>query len=387
MLDLIEALADDQQELEWGLQHAAVSLRAGRVLDARGLVSQVESEVFADPVKCLQGSPGEPAELVTTRGRWQAGRLEILDLGTLRALAAARSSATSGRPSYRLWVLEGRSAPSDIGALQAAAADGQLFQVASQFNCLESPHERIVPIADYFMDRTQGPRASISAFPGAFLRHYAAPGPSGARFTQTSPGPQLNLLSAVCSPGVAEVRGGYLRFDTIPDTGEFARRLTEHLDRICVGLHRGIEVVFGHDWAGEVPRTPAPRISQVFTSTLAAGGYSRVDWDAPECARICRQLQRAAYLGTLLAAAATGAQRVVLTMIGGGAFDNPYPVIWEAIQWALEESRPFLQGVTTVVLNGRGITANLPMEELLGACRSSQGGLIVCDDSAFRVVR
>src|SRR3989442_929187 len=83
---------------------------------------------------------------------------------------------------------------------QAPAPPGSLFQVASQFNCLESPGEFVVPVAEYFNDPTQGPRASISAFPGTLVRHYAAPAPDGSRFVQTNDGPQLNLLEGVCAP-------------------------------------------------------------------------------------------------------------------------------------------------------------------------------------------
>ena len=50
----------------------------------------------------------------------------------------------------------------DIGALQASAPPGSLFQVASQFNCLESPGAYVTPVAAYLGDPTQGPRASIS---------------------------------------------------------------------------------------------------------------------------------------------------------------------------------------------------------------------------------
>jgi AhpD family alkylhydroperoxidase len=95
-------------------------------------------------------------------------------------------------------VLDGASPATDIGALQATAPAGSLFQVASQFNCLEAPYATVTDIADYFHDSTQGPRASISAFPGTFVRHYAAPGRAGTRFVQTTNGRQLNLLDELC---------------------------------------------------------------------------------------------------------------------------------------------------------------------------------------------
>ena len=69
-----------------------------------------------------------------------------------------------------------------------------LFQVASQFNCLEAPGSFVVPVADYLHDPTQGPRASVSAFPATLVRHYAAPQPGGQRFVQASNGPQIMLV-------------------------------------------------------------------------------------------------------------------------------------------------------------------------------------------------
>jgi hypothetical protein len=68
------------------------------------------------------------------------------------------------------------SPATDIGSLQATAGAGTLFPAASQFNCLESPGPYVVDVADYFHDQTQGPRASISAFPGTLPRHYAGGG-------------------------------------------------------------------------------------------------------------------------------------------------------------------------------------------------------------------
>jgi hypothetical protein len=116
-----------------------------------------------------------------------------------------------------------------------------------------------------------------------------------------------------------------------------------------------VEVVLGHDWDGDVARS-APHIAQVFTSTAAGGSYraqlhlGREGFDAA-----CRQLLRASYLGTLLAAATLGKQRVVLTLIGGGVFGNSIEAIWDAIQWSLEEVKPLLSRDLDVIVNGRGL--------------------------------
>jgi len=273
-------------------------------------------------------------------------------------------------------VLDGVSPATDIGALQAVAPPNSLFQVASQFNCLESPGPYIAEIADYFHDPTQGPRASISTFPGTLVRHYAAPHVDGSRFVQRSEGPQLDLLAAVCPPGVAAVKSGYLRSADVSDPEAFALELESRFDQIRIGVHDEIEVVLGYDWDGGVDESRTSTIAQVFTSTLALGLYSRAGGDDELSIPICRQLQRAAYLGTLLAAAALGKARVVLTLIGGGVFGNPVPIIWETILWAADDVEPLLHRDLTVVVNGRNLRHAVPSATLSETARARGGAMI-----------
>jgi hypothetical protein len=271
-------------------------------------------------------------------------------------------------------VLDGVSPATDIGALQATAPPGTVFQVASQFNCLESPGAFIADVADYVHDPTQGPRASISAWPGTLVRHYAAPAADGSRFVQSATGAQIDLLADVCDPGVAAVRSGYLRGDDIHDPRALAGALEARFDAIRIGVHDGVEVALGYDWAGGVDG--ARTIAQVFTSTIAAGMYGALDDGDDAAMAICRQLQRAAYLGTLLAAAVLGHPRVVLTLIGGGVFANPIPVIWEAIGWAVDQVGHFLHRDLLVVVNGRNLGEQLPPRELSAAARAWGGGVL-----------
>ena len=162
--------------------------------------------------------------------------------------------------------------------------------MASQFNCLESPGPHITPVANYFSDPTQGPRASISAFPGTLLRHYDAPGGNGKRFVQASDGPQLNLLEAICSPDVAQVRSGYLISSSIANSTALAGVLERRFEEIRVGVHEDVPVVLGYNWDGAV--SGDRRIGQVFTSTFAGGGYSGEAVDDPNFRPICTALLR-----------------------------------------------------------------------------------------------
>jgi hypothetical protein len=212
----------------------------------------------------------------------------------------------------------------------------------------------------------------VSAFPATLLRHYQAPpvDGAGARFEQTDQR-QLNLLGDAFGPAVAEVKSGYLQMQHVHQPEVFAQELGARFGAIRVGVHEDVEVVFGRDWGGPVPAGAGQRIAQVFTSTIALGGYSH-GGDAGVERVACRQLLRAAYLGTLLAAVDLGKQRVVLTMIGGGVFGNPMEEIWQAIFWAMEEIEPLVSGDLDVVVNARsGVT-----EEARAAVRR-RGGAVV----------
>lgn len=352
---------------------------AGRGQGDPGQVERVEAEVAAAPARAIRFDASGAATVTAGRRSYQGGRFEVLRLCELKSRALA-ARARAGRPSARrrLWIFDGASPATDIGALQASAAPGTLFQVASQFNCLEAPGSFIAPVADYLSDPTQGPRASISAFPATLVRHYAAPAPDGGRFVQVTDGRQLDLLADVCDPGVASVRNGYLRGQDIAQPAAFARALDDRFDAIAVGVHDGAEVVLGADWAGSVAGAPHRTIAQVFTSTIAGGMYGSLDEDAAGQA-IYRQLQRAAYLGTLLAAAALGKRRVMLTLIGGGVFANPIQAIWDAILWASDQIVAYLHGDLSIVVNGRNLSAELPPAALRDAALARRGDMVRFD--------
>ncbi len=351
----------------------------------RDQLARGEAAVAAAPTGTIRFDATGLATIVADGRRFAAGRFEVLPLCSLRARAlAARRHLGAARFTRRLWVLDGASPATDIGALQATAAPGSLFQVASQFNCLESPGAFLVPVADYLHDPTQGPRASVSAFPGTLVRHYAAPGVDGARFTQTAER-QLELLAAVCEPGVATVTSGYLRDRQIEQPARFARALEERFEAIAVGVHDEVEVVLGADWTGAVDGAPHRTIAQVLTSTVAGGMYGGLDADGAGTT-ICRQLQRAAYLGTLLAAAALGKRRVCLTLIGGGVFANPLPLIWDAIVWAADQIEPWLHDDLTIVVNGRNLGSEVPAATLAAAATARGGALVRFDPAGASFV-
>jgi protein-tyrosine phosphatase len=296
---------------------------------------------------------------LTVGGRvYAAGRFTTPSIQALRDQIATHPPTHPGK--LHLSVLCGTHPATDVGALQASAAPETMFQAASQFNGLEAPGPHIVPVSHYPYDPTQGPRAAVSAFPAALLRHHQAPPLAGGpRFEQTD-AHHLNLLAGVFPPAVAEVRSGYLQLHHVHQPAAFLAALEHRLDQIRIGVHDDVEVVFGADWGGPVP--PGQRISQVFTSTIALGGYA-TSADAAFARAACAPLLRAAYLGTLLAAIALDKRRVVLTLIGGGVFGNPLDAIWGALFAALTEVEPLVRRDLDVIVNARdGLTPSARAE-------------------------
>ena len=115
--------------------------------------------------------------------------------------------------------------------------------------------------------------------------------------------------------------------------------LESRFDQVRVGVHEAAQVVLGYNWEGAVEDSANRLIGQVFTSTVAGGGYGGEQFLGAEFEPACRCLLRAAYLGTLLAALSVQRTTVVLTLIGGGVFHNPIGRIWEAILWAFDQAR------------------------------------------------
>jgi len=361
------------------LERAVTAKTAGSQVAA--LLAEIEREVSASPESCFSFAESGEATLTAAGRSFAAGRFTTPTLGELRSRVTSRSP---GGGRVVLSVLHGAHALTDIGTLQATAPAGTLFQVASQFNCLEATGPRVVPVRDYLHDSTQGPRASISAFPGTYLLPYRASAPDGSRFVQTDKR-CVELLASAVDPAMAEVRSGYLQSTQVRDMPALATALVDRFAEIRVGVHAGVEVVFGYDWGGPLPSDAVAsprRISQVFTSTIALGGYSRDD-GSPALAVTRRQLLRAAYLGTLLAALDLGCDTVVLTMIGGGVFGNSHRDIWDAIHWAIDEVEPLANGTKQVVVNTREEVAAVDRERI----RARGGAFVEFGGGTIEVLR
>jgi hypothetical protein len=362
------------------------TLRGSAGIGDRKQVARAESAVNADPGSAFTFDPAGIATLTVEGNTWNAGRFGTPSIADLRKLARGEKSETT--PSMRLWVIDGASPATDIGSLQGTAEEGTLFQVASQFNCLESPGPFVTPVADYFHDLTQGPRASISVFPATLQRHYAAPGDKTKRFVQTTGGKQLDLLADVFEPGTSPVVNGYLYGHGAMSASALVQALESGFERIRVGLHESAQVVLGYNWDGSVADSGSRLITQVFTSTVAGGWYGGESEFGEQFEPTCRLLQRAAYLGTLLSAAALRRSTVVLTLIGGGVFANPVEIIWKALLSAFDEVQPLLSKSLNVVLNGYNLSRLTTLDSILPDVRARGGVILRFDrDGLLAVLR
>jgi hypothetical protein len=223
---------------------------------------------------------------------------------------------------------------------------GALFQVASQFNLLEMVSPNVTPelrVTRYKDDHTQGPACAIACGAATIYRNYFAP--VEGEYGQTKER-QLDGLA-----DLGQALSGALNLPMKPlwkmqngyalCTREGLTAITKHLtalqpeqldhlrDKLCVGLHRNVEVT-------EVPSEDRPKVSQALCSALPVG-YSSIpsaQWEA-----FASLILEAAYEATLWAAvgnAQSGASNIVLlTLLGGGAFGNDDDWIIGAMRRAL----------------------------------------------------
>ncbi|MCP4073647.1 MAG: hypothetical protein GY742_18230 [Hyphomicrobiales bacterium] len=225
-----------------------------------------------------------------------------------------------------------------------------VFQVASQFNCLEMISPNVTPedgVTRYQHDRTQGPACAISAGAATIYRNYFVP--LGEGYGQTSDR-QINTLKPFADAlaknlgcNVSELwfmKNGYLLLNEM-SLSKIDQHLLEcneaQLDAyrklIQIGIHWDVEVT-------SASTTHNQLVSQVFCSALpvAYNHATRQNW-----ARFARLVLEGTYEATMLAAVVnrnkTAVETLFLTLLGGGAFGNEEAWITSAIQRAIEITR------------------------------------------------
>lgn len=203
----------------------------------------------------------------------------------------------------------------DTSALQFHGESKVLYQVASNFNCLELGSFKSDPFSGKYLtklmtSKTQGPSASAGAGYGAIKR---------LSIHHTN---EINLLSYI--DGLTP-RNGKILLSSVKQCPPVAD--------ICIGLHTNVKACYKRTKDEYAYNPKGVQIDQVFTSTpiVNCNDFGK-----------CKPFLNAAYLGTYLAAINRKSPKIVLTLIGGGSFRNPMHHIVEALVKVHEEYGVYL---------------------------------------------
>ena len=230
----------------------------------------------------------------------------------------------------------------DVQSLHQDSANADaVFQVASQFNCLEMAAPHIVPedgVGIYQNDWTQGPACCICAGGGTIYRNYFVE--HNGKLGQTTES-QVDCLGSISrhfnnnDGKFWSMQNGYC-FPTTSGLSEIEQRLSNSSDseldsireKLMVGVQAGTEVTLG-----ESPH----RVTQVFCSALPVA-YSEIP--AEHWNHFPRLILDSTYELTFYTALQnlrnTGCPNLYLTLVGGGVFGNKLDWILSAIDRSLK---------------------------------------------------
>eukprot|EP00727_Mastigamoeba_balamuthi_P007612 m51a1_g3471 hypothetical protein (410) ;mRNA; f:745988-747517 len=283
-----------------------------------------------------------------TGDRYQAGRLSIATIGDLERVANSRAGGRARKAPCEVEFVTGKdwealATKVSVSAQQADPANaGAVFQAASNFNAVESVSDMLAPdtpgfTENYVYDRTQGPAASVSAGPAAIARVHAAfydPKTDPKAWRQTK-AKQIELLGELKE--YFPVQNGYVvltgKERALPRD---ERERGALLRKVRIALHTDAQVTFGNSDSEYVMPVVGSghHIDQVFCAALNVGQDDSGDFNStvPDCNERIKFILQAAYEGTYLSAIVNRRKTVFLTLIGGGVFHNPLPLIAEAIR-------------------------------------------------------
>ncbi|MEP1442235.1 MAG: hypothetical protein ABJK39_04435 [Hyphomicrobiales bacterium] len=263
--------------------------------------------------------------------RFQVGDLSLPNLTTLRQETTQGDSQIS--------VSEIVANVQDLHI--AKENTGATFQVASQFNLLEMVSPSVRPedgVGRYENDRTQGPACAIACGAGTIYRNYFAP--IGEKKGQCE-GVQIDGLKDIADAlknhenSYWEMKNGY----ALPTIGGLERlnNVIAHMSRLEIDDLRGLLRIGVHADTEVTLHKAGHNVTQVYCSAMPVS-YGRDGSDLWQ--NIATLVLEAAYEATLLAALQnsikTGNKRVLLTLLGGGAFGNKSTWIINAILRALD---------------------------------------------------
>lgn len=264
---------------------------------------------------------------------YQFGRLEIPRLSELRE--------QYGSLEFNNCKLSINEIVEDVQKLHCTKENGNaLFQVASQFNLLEMVGPHISPekgVDIYENDYTQGPTCAIACGAGTIYRNYYAEVNGNIGQTSTS---QIDCLSEIGKKlnneelKLWQMKNGYALLSK-----EGLLKINKELNWLTNTEKEELkgELKVGIQWNTEVTLEELSQlVSQVYCSALPVG-YSQIESYYFE--NFARLILEATYEATLYIALEnlkkTGCNKVFLTLVGGGVFQNELSWILDSIYKAL----------------------------------------------------
>lgn len=220
--------------------------------------------------------------------------------------------------------------------------NGATYLAASNFNCLEfvsSYQTAKEGVTSYYTDSTQGPYAALACGPAIVYRNYF--------FKHDGVEGQLDKEVNILSETPINVKHGYAQIKDDRDFKEIKNESGKKIDpwdynwsnpKIWqVGVHRNCEVVMtrgpGRTFATAPPKQIAHHVYAAafnFCGDVSSTAFTQ---------SVTQDLLQAEYRATILAAWENsqlfpnlpGSNKLSLTLLGGGVFNNPYELICEAI--------------------------------------------------------
>ena len=235
-----------------------------------------------------------------------------------------------------------------------------VFQVASQFNCLEMANPNLSPedgVTIYKNDNTQGPACAIACAPGTVVRNYFLQFPGSQKGQQRHN--QIDTMFHMRdkyrrqddpSRSAFVFQNGYVFGSSQKDLENVNRNLKPSDDNLfSVGIHSDTQVVFNSRW---VLSTRPKTVTQVLCSAIPVAYDKKVSsktWEP--VSRLCL---KAAYEATLRTAVLEGKNEIFLTLLGAGVFGNSLRWVVDAINHALDACKN--SGLTIYICHYRGIS-------------------------------
>lgn len=247
---------------------------------------------------------------------WDAGAFRVWTLGDLKQQVVPKPPLAP--PLFIIQTrLQGLDKVDITTVQQQPLKEKTMVVVASNYNCCENSTEYVKVNNGFFVtrlarDRTQGPAAVrhtaavITRTHAAFYNPEHPPADWGQRIDHT-----INLLQGVQTS--FPVQNGKVFVKAGPILTE-----TPVLDHVGVGLHCGVRV--GQNI-----------FDQVFVSAMDCNAVGVRSMAAKERVYRMTFLLQAAYEGIYWAAAFRQTEHLILTLIGGGCFQNPWSAIAKAI--------------------------------------------------------